>query len=181
MGSADELVDVVDDDGRTLRRASRAEVRAGNLRHRSVFVAVVTGGDELVVHRRADWKDVWPSRWDVCFGGVLGAGEAWGTGAVRELAEEAGVVVGGDDLELLGEGRYDDERVREIGRVFLVRSDGPFTFPDGEVAEADQVGLADLDAWLAAHDVVDDSCELVVPLLRAWWASASHRPSVGGA
>jgi len=42
----------------------------------SLYVLVVSlDGRRLLVHRRADWKDVWPGRWDVCFGGVAGAGE----------------------------------------------------------------------------------------------------------
>ena len=64
-------------DGAVVRLATRAEMRAGNLRHRSVAVVVVTSAGEVVAHRRADWKDVWPGRWDVCFGGVVGVGEDW--------------------------------------------------------------------------------------------------------
>ena len=51
------------------------------------------------MHRRAEWKDVYPGYWDVCFGGVLGAGEAWDDAAHRELQEEAGIDA---PLELLG-------------------------------------------------------------------------------
>ena len=54
--AADQLVDVLDEDGTVIGRATRGEVRAGNLLHRSVFVVVVTSLDELVVHKRADWK-----------------------------------------------------------------------------------------------------------------------------
>ena len=64
-------MDVLDEEGRVVGVATRAEVRAGNLWHRTVFIAVVTPDDEVVVHQRADWKDVWPSHWDVCFGGVV--------------------------------------------------------------------------------------------------------------
>ena len=31
-----------------------------NLLHRSVFVVVLDGADHVVVHQRADWKDIWP-------------------------------------------------------------------------------------------------------------------------
>lgn len=159
----DALVDVVDDQGAVVATATRREVRAANLLHRSVFVAVLDPEDRLVVHQRADWKDVWPGRWDVAFGGVVDAGEAWEAAAERELMEEAGVAAG---LERLGPGRYEDVAVRELAEVFLARSGGPFTFPDGEVAAAARVPLADLDGWLATHDVVPDSVAIVVPLLR---------------
>jgi isopentenyldiphosphate isomerase len=158
----DARVDVVAEDGSVIATATRREVRAANLLHRTVFIAVLDGQDRLVVHRRADWKDVWPSRWDVAFGGVVDAGEGWSDAAARELAEEAGVEVA---LEHLGSGRYEDDAVREVAEVYLARSDGPFTFPDGEVAESARVALAELDGWLAAHEVVPDSVTIVVPLL----------------
>lgn len=159
----DALVDVVDDDGLVRRTATRREVRAHNLLHRSVFVAVIDGDGRLVVHQRADWKDIWPSRWDIAFGGVVDAGETFGAAAARELAEEAGVDA---PLELLGSGRYEDDAVREVAEVLLARSDGPFSFPDGEVVASSRVALPELDAWVAAHDVVPDSLAIVGPLLR---------------
>ena len=143
---------------------TRAEVRARGAaaRHRACYVAVLTSADELVVHRRADWKDVYPGYWDVCFGGVLGAGEAWDDAAHRELLEEAGVDV---PLELLGIASWEAPDARLNGRVYLARSDGPFTCPDGEVVEVAAVPLAGADEWLAAHDVCPDSVDLVVPRL----------------
>jgi len=160
----DALVDLIDDQGRVTATATRREVRAANLLHRSVFVVVLDAADRLVVHQRADWKDVWPSRWDLAFGGVVDAGEDWVPAAARELREEAGVAA---DLEPLGPGRYEDEHVREVAEVFLARSAGPFTFPDGEVAASDRLAPADLDRWLATHDVVPDTLAIVVPLVRA--------------
>ena len=166
----DALVDVVDDHGVVLRTATRREVRAANLLHRSVFIAVIDGAGRLVVHQRADWKDIWPSRWDIAFGGVVDAGETFAAAAARELAEEAGIDA---PLEVLGSGRYEDDAVREVAEVLLARSDGPFSFPDGEVAASDRVPLTELDAWVTAHDVVPDSLAIVGPLLRGRIAELS--------
>jgi 8-oxo-dGTP pyrophosphatase MutT (NUDIX family) len=162
----DELVEVVDAAGRIERLATRAEMRARNLRHRSVAVVVVTSSRELVAHRRADWKDVWPGRWDVCFGGVVGVGEAWRTAARRELAEEAGIEVADAALRELGAGSFADGDVATHARVFAVSHDGPFTPADGEVAELVLVPLADLDRWLRGRSVCPDTASLVVPLVR---------------
>jgi 8-oxo-dGTP pyrophosphatase MutT (NUDIX family) len=123
---------------------------------------VLTSSHELVVHRRADWKDVYPGYWDVCFGGVLGAGEMWDAAAHRELLEEAGVDV---PLELLGIESWEAPDARLNGRIYLGRSDGPFTCPDGEVVEVATVPLRALHEWLADHDVCPDSVDLVVPRL----------------
>lgn len=162
--SADELVDLVDEDDHVVEVVTRAEMRARGegARHRACYVAVLTTTDELVVHRRADWKDVYPGWWDVCFGGVLGAGEEWDAAARRELLEEAGVVA---DPVLLGAAAWAAPGVRLNARVFLARSDGPFTCPDGEVVEVRTVPRADIRAWVAGHDVCPDSVDLVLPHL----------------
>ena len=167
MTAGDELVEVVDDAGTVVRLATRAEMRAANLRHRGVAVVVITGAGELVAHRRADWKDVWPGRWDVCFGGVAQVGEDWATAARRELAEEAGVEVPPSALRLLGSDSYEDSSVSWYGPIYAVTHDGPFRPADGEVAELVLVPLAGLDGWLAGRELCDDSAAMVVPRLRA--------------
>ncbi len=176
MGAADELVEVVDERGNVERLVTRAEMRAGNLRHRSVAVVVLTGAGEVVAHRRAAWKDVWPGRWDVCFGGVAGVGEDWRAAAARELAEEAGIDVAPSALRELGRGTFTDEDVSTHARVYLVGHDGPFHPADGEVAELVLVPLPDLDSWLSGRHVCADSAALVVPLLAALARGAAPPP-----
>ncbi len=159
-----ELVDALDEEGNVIGTVSRAEMRQGNLWHRSVFIVVVNDADEILVHRRASWKDVWPDRWDIAVGGVVTAGEAWELAAARELAEEIGVSV---ELGYLGEGIYADDDVREVARVYHARSDGPFSFDDGEITEAAWVPMAQLRDWLATRPVCPDSIALVLPRLDA--------------
>jgi 8-oxo-dGTP pyrophosphatase MutT (NUDIX family) len=142
-------------------------MRSSNLLHRAVYVLVVSlDGRRLLVHRRADWKDVWPGRWDVCFGGVAGAGEPPAATARRELAEEAGLAH--VPLERLGAGAFADADVRVLGEVFLARSDGPFAFADGEVVETAWVAVTELGAWLAdGRPVCPDGVAIALPLLTA--------------
>jgi 8-oxo-dGTP pyrophosphatase MutT (NUDIX family) len=130
-------------------------------------VVVLTTAGEVVTHRRADWKDVWPGRWDVCFGGVVGVGEGWRAAARRELAEEAGVDVPEAALRELGDGSFADGDVSAYSRIYGVTHDGPFHPADGEVAELVLVPLAGLDAWLAGRSLCADAESLVVPLLRS--------------
>lgn len=165
-GAADlagrSLVDVVDADDRVIGTATRAQMRAEGLRHRAVYVVVRTTDDQIVVHRRADWKDVYPGAWDICFGGVLDAREGWDEAAGRELAEEAGIET---PLRLLGVGSFEDGGSPVNGRVYEGVHDGPYPCPDGEVTEVRTVPLGELEAFLAAHPHCPDSAQLVLPLL----------------
>ena len=155
------LVDVVDADDRVIGTATRARMRAEGLRHRAVYVVVRTTDEQVVVHRRAEWKDVYPGAWDLCFGGVLDAGETWDAAAARELAEEAGIDAA---VVHLGGGAYEDV---VIGRVYEAVHDGPYPCPDGEVVEVLTVPRAEIARWVDAHDVCPDSVALVLPLLAA--------------
>jgi len=155
-------VDVLDEEGNVTGTATRAAVRSGNLRHRTVFIAVLNSSNELLVHRRADWKDIWPGAWDIAFGGVVEAGEAWEVAAARELAEEAGLRT---ELLYLGEGVFEDDDVREVARVYLSRHDGDVTLVDGEVVDVDRIPLGALCEWIDDHDVCPDSVAIVLPRL----------------
>jgi 8-oxo-dGTP pyrophosphatase MutT (NUDIX family) len=144
----------VDEDGTVVDVVARSEMRARRLRHRCTYIVVVDSSERLIVHQRALWKDVWPGRWDVAFGGVVGVGEDWGAAALRELREEAGVEAG---LQALGGGPYDDEEVSLVGRVYLARHDGPFTFPDGEVLQSDRIPLDEVEGWITGRELCPDS------------------------
>jgi 8-oxo-dGTP pyrophosphatase MutT (NUDIX family) len=157
------MVDIVDDDDQVVATVTRAEMRAGRLQHRAVSIAVLSTDGRLLVHRRADTKDVWPGMWDLAAGGVVAAGETYEDAARRELAEELGVVA--DPMVSLGEGRFADDAVALIGRGYRCVHDGPFSFTDGEIAEVRWVHRAELTALMATERFVPDNVALLLPLL----------------
>ena len=162
---AQELVDIVDDDDCVVATVPRAAMRAQRLQHRAVSIAVMSTDGRLLVHRRADDKDLWPGMWDIAAGGVVLTGETYEAAAARELAEELGVHAG--TLEHLGEGRFIDESVALIGHGYLTVHDGPFTFTDGEIAEVRWVTRAELGRLMAVERFVPDNIALLLPLLDA--------------
>ncbi len=159
----DERVDIVDEADNVVGVAARRDVRARRLRHRCVFIVVRSTRGHVLIHRRSDAKDLWPGRWDLAAGGVLGAGEAWEDSARRELMEELGIAA---PMVALGGGSYSDAHVDEIARIYAVRHDGPFAFSDGEVVEAFFVSLDDLAQRIERDRFVPDSVALVWPLIR---------------
>ncbi len=54
-----------------------------------------------------------------------------------------------------------------LGRAYTTGHDGPFTCPDGEVAELALVPLEALGGWSAGHDLCPDTRALVLPALLA--------------
>jgi isopentenyldiphosphate isomerase len=161
--SPDEMVEEIDLTGNVLRLVPRRRMRAEQLCHRSVFIAVMSEKGDLLVHKRAGTKDIWPGWWDVAVGGVVGPGETWADAAVRELREELGIE--GVRLELLGIGAYRDPDVQLVAATFLCRTEGPFTFADGEITEAHWVSQAEIPVWLQGKQFLPDTVALVLPRL----------------
>ncbi|NLU69005.1 NUDIX domain-containing protein [Streptomyces sp. HNM0574] len=89
--SADELLDIVDTEDRVTGQAPRGEAMARRLRHRCTSIQVRDPEGRIFVHRRTPEKLVFPSMYDVVVGGVVGAGESYDAGALREAEEELGV------------------------------------------------------------------------------------------
>ncbi|GGZ07115.1 NUDIX hydrolase [Streptomyces poonensis] len=91
MSAADEIIDIVDEDDRVIGQWPRGEAYARGLRHRCAFVLVRDAQGRIFVHRRTPTKLVFPSRYDMFVGGVVGAGESYDDAALREAEEELGV------------------------------------------------------------------------------------------
>lgn len=161
----EEMVEVVDVDGKVLEVVSRSRMRRDRLRHRCTFVVLRDPDGRVLVHRRSPHKDMWPDRWDLAAGGVVQAGEDWDLSAVRELAEELGVT--GVRLQRLTDGHvvYDDSDVSELARVWTATWDGPVSFDDGEVVEARWVTVAELAGMVRTEQFVADSLAVVLPLI----------------
>jgi isopentenyldiphosphate isomerase len=137
----DDVVDLVDEDGCVVGQVTRREMRARRLAHRSTYVLVFNRRGELFIHLRTATKDVYPSHWDVCVGGVVAAGESFDEGAARELKEELGVDT---PLERLSAFRYEDASTIVHGVAYRATHDGPFRLqPDeivcGEFVAVDEV------------------------------------------
>lgn len=159
----EELVEHLAPDGTVIEVVTRRRMRAENLLHRSVAIIVQSSDGRLLVHRRADHKDVYPGSWDLAAGGVVAAGESSDLAAERELAEELGI--SDTPLEFVTEGRFEDDRAREICRVYRTVHDGPYRFDDGEVSEARLVDAAELAALMADHPFLPGSVAMLLPLI----------------
>jgi isopentenyldiphosphate isomerase len=158
-----ELVDVIDDDGRTIATVPRREVRARRLPHRCVYVLVFNHQGDVFIHLRTPSKDVYPSHWDVTVGGVLAAGESFDAAARREMQEELGVDV---ECELLFPFRYADAVTTVQAMVYRASHDGPFRLQPEEIVRGEFVRSGDVRQRSAAAQFCPDGL--------AVWAEYQH-------
>lgn len=153
MSAADELVDVINEAGETVGVVSRALMRNSRLPHRCVYILVFNRRGDIFIHERTATKDVYPSYWDLCVGGVLAAGESFARGAERELLEELGVSA---KLAPLFPFRYEDERTIVHAEVYRTEHDGSFNLQVEEVTQGYFVSRAELAALIASRPFCPD-------------------------
>ncbi|WP_024804795.1 NUDIX domain-containing protein [Nocardia sp. BMG51109] len=159
-----ETIAVYDRAGREIGSAERSVVYAEGRWHASAGVLVRSlDGERLYVHRRTETKAVFAGMHDCLAGGVLGPGEDPAGAAIRELAEELGIVLEpGDEPPLpLAKASWDGEWLGAPMRCHLfayeLRYDGPIRHQPEEIAD----GWWWTDAELRAH--LDDPAWPFVP------------------
>jgi isopentenyldiphosphate isomerase len=161
---ASEAFPLVDEEGRRVGVATRGSCHADPaLLHPSVHVLVRTV-DGLLWQLRGHRKDVAPGTWDHACAGHVGTEEEPARAALRELGEELGLDVAGEQLEELGRTVVRLPHESELTTLFLLRHDGPFSLAPPEVA-----GLAVLPPGVRPGPLAP-SC----PQLHAWLDE--HRP-----
>ena len=175
--SADELVLLLNEQGRPSGTAPRSAMRAQNLRHGATAVVVRNSQGQIYVHRRTPTKDVYPGRRDFAAGGVITAGENPDTAAVRELAEELGIT--GVTPVPLRRGYYADDHTAYHGFCYTVVWDGEIRWQPEEVADGEWMTPAELQEAIRARP--DDFMPDTVSLLGDWLAAQVAAPAPGPA
>jgi len=155
----DELLPVVDADGRTLAGVERGVVRVLGVRTFAVHLSGRSADGRFWVQQRALDKATDPGRWDTLMGGQMAAGESIEATLERETAEEAGLgladlkgLTRGPDVTVrrpVAEG-WMDERIA-VFRAVLAAGVKPVN-RDGEVLRFACLERAALRRRLAAGD-----------------------------
>ncbi len=143
-----EIFDVVDEEDRVLRQASRHEVHSQGWRHRAVHVLVFNQSGELFLQKRSRWKDRHPLRWDSSAAGHVNTGQTYDATASRELEEELGVRA---DLHFVGAIPACSATGWEFVRLYRAEHDGPFALPPAEIESGTFFTLDQIGRWTAAR------------------------------
>ncbi len=136
--SAQELVDIVDDNDNVIDTVERHIMREKHLPHRASYIAVCDKSGRFVVEVRTLTKDYAPGLFDACVGGVLQHGEDPFNGALRELHEEIGISLDPQSSDFISLGKikvpYKSGRGFLYAYLYLAKSDAITTRQKEEVS-----------------------------------------------
>ena len=97
-----EFFDVLDANGNfSGENEERNTIHQNGLWHRSAHIWVFNSQKEVLLQKRSDLKDTFPSRWDISCAGHLALGETSMDAAIRELKEELNIEATKTDLEFV--------------------------------------------------------------------------------
>ncbi|WP_396904210.1 NAD(+) diphosphatase [Mycolicibacterium phlei] len=125
----------------------------------AIICLVHDGHDRAVLARQR----MWPERLFSILAGFVEAGESFETCVVREIAEEVGLSV--SNVQYLGSQPWPFPRSLMVGFHAIADPEQPFSFNDGEIAEAAWFTRDEIRAALEAGDWNSDrsSSRLLLP------------------
>jgi 16S rRNA (adenine1518-N6/adenine1519-N6)-dimethyltransferase len=145
---AEERFPIVDEQDRVLREAPRSEVHGDNLRHRAVHILIFNKKGEILLQKRAPWKDRHPRLWDSSAAGHVSAGEEYDHAAKRELEEELGVNIA---LQRIGKLPASKSTDQEFISIYRGRHDGDFKPEPSEIESIQFFAPVLVTDWIVAR------------------------------
>jgi isopentenyldiphosphate isomerase len=134
LPNSDEILEVVDNNGKVQMLAKRSEVHSNpTLIHRVVHVLVFDKKGRFLLQRRSMKKDIAPGKWDTSVGGHVNPGEEILEAAKREMKEELGI----EKCALVYQYSYlfSNHIESELVSTFSCQYSGKFLFNKDEIDE----------------------------------------------
>ena len=134
----EEIVYIVDEKDKFVRKSTRKEVREKALLHRTARVIIMSSNGAFLVQKRSASKDLYPSHWDIGVAGTVKEGESYEGTAMRELMEELGIT-GISNIQLmhsfLFKLRYSSEMHNAHCKVYYLNYNGKIMPQKEEIDE----------------------------------------------
>ncbi len=167
----DEIIEIVDFDGRTSGLRKRSEVhRDSSLLHKVVHVLVFNDAGRLLLQKRSMNKDVAPGKWDTSVGGHVSPGEALVSAAIREMEEELRITCDGirAAYSYIHANHYESELVF----TYMCSHNGPFDFDTEEIDEVEFWDIADIEAAVGSG-ILSPNFESEITKYLSWQSNDS--------
>lgn len=154
--SANELIEIVDENNAVLEPRLRFEMRRDKLIHRATYAFIRNSRNYYYVQKRSTLKDYCPGFFDPTPGGVVAAGESYAVSNAREVEEEMGIR--DVPMEHLFTFYYEDKRLKCFGDAWEVVYDGPLNLQVEEVDSVHMMSMAEiLERCSAGENFTPDS------------------------
>ena len=138
--ASEEMVQIVDENNKSVRGELRWIMRKDKLMHRASFVFIYNSKKQIYVQMRTATKDYLPSHYSLCTGGVVQMDEPDLLNAQREVNEEMGIE--NPKLQYITTKFYKDDKVNVWENIYICPYDGEVKCQKEEV---EYVELWDLD------------------------------------
>ena len=169
-GHNEECFDVVDENDVVIDQLTRSEVHRRKLRHRAVHVFLFRSDGAMLIHKRSDLKEEFPSVWTSSCSGHVSAGEDYDITAVRELQEELGVE---SVVERLRKFAACPDTSHEFTTLYRCVSDAVVTPDPGEIAAIKWMSVEQIRFWM---DQLPDDFSPAFCLLFRWFLKNARTP-----
>lgn len=147
-----ELWDLYDQSRCSLNKTHiRGNVINENQYHIVVGIWIVNNNGQILLTRRHQNKETYPNLWENT-GGCVQAGESSIEGALREIAEETGIIVAANELRLLGTIKGSHNFVD----VYFLKKDieiSDLQLQEGETVDAKWVALDEMIKMLENDEI----------------------------
>lgn len=98
----EELIDVLDNKGnKTGIIKKKSDIKRDGDYHRAIAVLVINNNNEILMQKRSSNKKVYPNLWSIFVKGHVQSGETSIDACIRELNEEVGINITGNELNHL--------------------------------------------------------------------------------
>lgn len=140
--SANEMVEIVDENNNVLEPKQRYIMRKEKLVHRATYAFIRDSKNYFYVQKRSTLKDYCPGYFDPTPGGVVAAGESYEYTNAREIEEEMGIK--NSKCDHLFTFYYEDHRIKCFGDAWEVVYDGPLKLQKEEVESVHMMSMKEI-------------------------------------
>ena len=130
----EEILDVVDENDKFVKKATRKEVREKVLLHRVARVIIKNNKNEFVIQKRNSDKKTFPSNFDIGVAETVKSGESYEAASIRGLKEELAINVA-NQPRFLFTIKYNSQQTKEICKVYEISHNGKIKFQKEEIEE----------------------------------------------
>ena len=163
----EELIDVLDNKGnKTGIIKKKSDIKKDGDYHRAIAVLVINNNNEILMQKRSSNKKVYPNLWSIFVKGHVQSGETSIDACIRELNEEVGINITGNELNYLY--TIFEEVIKEnfIERIFydtyILRKDFNLTDITIQEEELSEIKLVDSNKVIS---LIENNDKSLVPNL----------------